>query len=169
MTRLFRFALLAALPAALAFAQSTDLKSTVITHLKVSKDFTVKVAQAMPESDYSFKLTSPQMSFGEQIVHLSQGLAYILSPFTGANPDPGKPASKSKADVIAFVNASFDKAIDQVSQLTPEQLSKSYKAEGHTQTGADLLLMALDHSTHHRASAEMYLRAKGITPPEYEF
>jgi uncharacterized damage-inducible protein DinB len=27
----------------------------------------------------------------------------------------------------------------------------------------------LDHSTNHRASAEMYLRAKGITPPKYEF
>ncbi len=27
----------------------------------------------------------------------------------------------------------------------------------------------LDHSTHHRASAEMYLRAKGIKPPEYEY
>jgi hypothetical protein len=33
----------------------------------------------------------------------------------------------------------------------------------------ELLLAMLDHCTHHRASAEMYLRAKGITPTEYEF
>jgi uncharacterized damage-inducible protein DinB len=27
----------------------------------------------------------------------------------------------------------------------------------------------MDHTTHHRASAEMYLRAKGIKPTEYQF
>jgi uncharacterized damage-inducible protein DinB len=27
----------------------------------------------------------------------------------------------------------------------------------------------LNHNTHHRASAEMYLRVKGITPTEYQF
>ena len=36
-------------------------------------------------------------------------------------------------------------------------------------TGLDMLLGVLDHTTHHRASAEMYLRAKGITPAEYQF
>jgi uncharacterized damage-inducible protein DinB len=36
-------------------------------------------------------------------------------------------------------------------------------------TGSDMLLGVLDHTTHHRASAEMYLRAKGITPVEYQF
>jgi uncharacterized damage-inducible protein DinB len=35
--------------------------------------------------------------------------------------------------------------------------------------GTEILLALLDHTTHHRASAEMYLRAKGITPTEYEF
>ncbi|MBV9157708.1 MAG: hypothetical protein JO097_15700 [Acidobacteriaceae bacterium] len=48
-------------------------------------------------------------------------------------------------------------------------MHKSYTSEEGTMTGIDLVLMALDHSTHHRASAEMYLRAKGITPPTYEF
>jgi uncharacterized damage-inducible protein DinB len=36
-------------------------------------------------------------------------------------------------------------------------------------TGLELLMELLDHTTHHRASAEMYLRAKGITPTEYQF
>ena len=31
-------------------------------------------------------------------------------------------------------------------------------------TGLELLMMMFDHTTHHRASSEMYLRAKGITP-----
>jgi len=36
-------------------------------------------------------------------------------------------------------------------------------------TGLEVLMFALDHTTHHRASAEMYLRAKGIKPTDYEF
>ena len=36
-------------------------------------------------------------------------------------------------------------------------------------TGLEVLMLVLDHTTHHRASAEMYLRAKGITPAEYQF
>jgi|SRR6185312_484186 len=138
-------------------------------HFKTSEAFTVKVADAMPESDYDFKLTPAQMSFREQMIHLSQGLDYILSGLTGEKPNPPKPASKSKSDTETFIRSSYERAIGQISKLTPEQLHKSYTTEEGTMTGIDMLLMALDHSTHHRASAEMYLRAKGITPPQYEF
>ncbi len=148
--------------------QNDDVKATVLKHLKTSRDFTVKVAEAMPASDYDFKLTPPQMSFAEQMVHLASGFTYFLSPFSGEKPNPAKPAAMSKADVIAFVKTQYDKAIDDVSKLTPEQISKTYKSEEGTMTGLDLLLGMLDHSTHHRASAEMYLRAKGIKPPEYQ-
>jgi uncharacterized damage-inducible protein DinB len=64
---------------------------------------------------------------------------------------------------------SFDDAIAQVSKLTPEQLSKTYQSEEGNLTGLELVMGMLDHTTHHRASAEMYLRAKGITPAEYQF
>jgi len=156
---------LAAIPAA---AQS-PFQAAVVKHLTTSRDFTLKVAQAMPAEDYGFKLTPPQMSFAGQMIHLSQGLTYFLSQFSGEKPNPGKPKSESKDDVIAFVRQSFDNAIATVSKLTPEQIDKTYTSEAGTGTGMDLLLGVLDHTTHHRASAEMYLRAKGITPPEYQF
>ncbi len=166
--------LLAAVAVAPVLAQEsteTDgLKSVFLKHLQTSKDFTVKVAEAMPEENYSFKLTPEQMSFGGQLTHLSQALTYFMSAFAGEKPKGGKPASEKKADVIAFVKSSYDQAISQVSQLTPEQIHKTYKSGGQgSTTGVDLLLGMLDHSTNHRASAEMYLRAKGITPPKYEF
>lgn len=154
---------------ALAAGPDSDAKATFVKHLTTSRDFTLKVAEAMPAADYDFKLTPAQMSFGGQMVHLSQGLSYFLSPFSGEKPNPGEPKSKSKADVIAFMKVSFDKAIDQASKLTPEQLTKTYQSEEGTLSGMDLLIGALDHTTNHRASAEMYLRAKGITPPQYQF
>jgi hypothetical protein len=36
-------------------------------------------------------------------------------------------------------------------------------------TGPELLMAILDHNTHYGSSAEMYLRAKGIAPAEYQF
>jgi len=150
------------------FAQD-DVKAAILKHLKTSRDFTLKVADQMPASSYDFKLTPPQMSFAQQLTHLSQGLSYFLSPFSGEKPNPGKPKSMNKEEVMAFVKASFDDAIAKVSSLTPEQLSKTYKSSEGTETGLGLLLGMLDHTTHHRASAEMYLRAKGITPTEYQF
>jgi uncharacterized damage-inducible protein DinB len=146
-----------------------DIKTAALKHLKTSRDFTLKVADQMPASSYDFKLTPPQMSFAQQLVHLSQAFDYFLASFTGEKPNPAKPKSMSKEDVMAFVKTSFDTGIEKISKLTPEQISKTYKTEEGTMTGTDMLLGVLDHTTHHRASAEMYLRAKGITPVEYQF
>jgi len=146
-----------------------DVKATVLKHLQTSRDFTLKVADQMPASTYDFKLTPPQMSFGEQMVHLSQAFDEFLSPLTGEAGSAGKPASMSKKDVIAFVTKSFDNAIAKVQKLTPAQIAKTYKTGEGSSSGLDLLMELLDHTTHHRASSEMYLRAKGITPAEYQF
>jgi len=145
-----------------------DIRAIVVKHLTTSRDFTLKVADQMPDADYGFKLTPPQMSFGEQMAHLADDQAGLLAPFSTEKPKPSKPASMSKKDVMAFVRQSYDQSIALVSKLTPEQINKSYPVGG-SMTGLELLMFVLDHSTHHRASAEMYLRAKGITPAEYEF
>jgi len=159
---------LVTIAAAPAFAQS-DSKAMLLKHLKTSREFTLKVANQMPEESYDFKLTPPQMSFAEQMVHISQALGAFAASLTGEKPDFGKPPSMHKKDVMAFLEKSFDGAIDRVSKLTPEQLAKSYKTEDGTMTGVEMVMFMLDHTTHHRASSEMYLRAKGITPTEYEF
>ena len=160
----------AALPvAAQTMSGSADFKASFEKHLQTSKDFTLKVAEAMPADSYDFKLTKEQMSFGEQMTHLSSALEHYAARLGGPKPEVSKPASKSKDDVIAFVKASFDYTIGETSKLTPEQIAKTYGSGGSAQTGYDLLLGMLNHTTNHRASAEMYLRAKGITPPQYEF
>jgi uncharacterized damage-inducible protein DinB len=150
-------------------AHAQDIKAIVVKHLTTSRDFTLKVAEQMPEADYGFKLTPPQMSFGEQMVHLSEEQAGLLSPLVGAAPKPSKPASMKKADVIAFIRKSYDESIATVSKLTPAQIQKTYSGGEGSMTGLEMLMFVLDHSTHHRASAEMYLRAKGITPAAYQF
>src|ERR1700681_4139806 len=122
---------LAGLP---AFAQ-TDIKAAVLKHLKTSRDFTLKVADQMPPADYGFKLTPPQMSFAEQLAHLAEEQAGLLAPFSNDKPNPGKPVSMQKKDVVAYVQQSFDKSIDRVSKLTPADLAKTYQSGEGSLTG----------------------------------
>lgn len=148
---------------------AVDIRDTIVKHLKTSEDFTLKVAEAMPAADYGFKLTPHQMSFAEQLAHLTEGFDYFTASFEGEKPNPAKPSSMEKSDIIAYVKAGYEKTIARISKLTPEQLAKTYDSEEGKMTGFELLLGLMEHTTHHRACAEMYLRAKGITPPQYEF
>ena len=150
-----------------SFAQQLDVKAVLVSRIKNSEAFTLKVADAMPAADYGYKLTPEQNTFGWQMEHLSQGMAYFMSVFSGTKPHPGKPASDSKADVMAFMKQSFEKTIEQVSALTPEQMAKTYKGGETSSTGLEMLIAMLEHNAHHRACGEMYLRAKGIKPPAY--
>ncbi len=168
MTKLLAsLAVLAASAVVPVFGQQLDVKATVVERLKNSEEFTLKVADAMPAADYGYKLTPEQKSFGWQMTHLAQAMSYFMSAFSGSKPDAGKPASDSKADVIAFVKSSYEKTISAVSALTPEQIAKTYKGEEGSANGLAMLMAMSDHTAHHRACAEMYLRAKGITPPKY--
>jgi len=138
-------------------------------HVKTSGEFTVAVAEQMPDADYGYKLTPPQMSFAEQVAHIADSNSYFCATLAGDKAGATKPASMGKADVIAFLKKSNAYCQQVVSKATVAQLAKSYKAEGGQMTGTELILILLDHSTHHRAQLEMYLRSKGITPTQYRF
>lgn len=164
--RFFTAALLvvSALP---ALAQ--DVKGTLVKHMKTSCEFTVKVAEAMPAESYDFKLTDAQMSFAGQITHIAQAQDFFLSYLAGEKRSEAKPASKAKADVVAFLKSACDKSVARVEAATAKAMKDTYKTDEGPLTGLELVLGDLDHTTHHRASAEMYLRAKGIKPPDYQF
>ena len=146
-----------------------DLQGTLVKHMKTSCEFTLKVAEAMPAESYDFKLTPPQMSFAEQMIHIAQAQDFFLSYLVGEKMSSAKPASKSKADVIAFLKPACEKAVARVEAATGEQMHTTYKTEDGALTGLELVIGDLDHTAHHRASAEMYMRAKGIKPPDYQF
>ncbi len=164
---LLAIAALATSLAAPAVAQQDFMKSTIVSRLKNSRDFTLKVAEAMPASDYGFKLTKEQMSFAQQMTHIGESFSYFLATFTGQKPEETKPPGMGKADVIKFVKSSYDKAIGDVEKLSSAQLEKSYQTPEGKTDGLTTLIAMLEHAAHHRACAEMYLRAKGIKPPSY--
>jgi uncharacterized damage-inducible protein DinB len=144
---------------------------------KISKQFTLDVASAMPAELYSFKPKPEEMTFGEQMVHIAGANVFRFNQITGVpGPfvfDPAKPPAADRQSVLKMLEESFDYVIAVLPQITPEQLKRtwhipSWKSRTDPE-GRAMIVNMLVHTAHHRAQCEVYMRTKGIKPPDYSF
>jgi hypothetical protein len=175
---IFAFALLAA--AASASAQSS-VKYALARHWKTSGEFTVAVAEAMPAEDYDFRPNPEEMSFGQVMAHI--GVADIGGcAIASGLPRPDLPpkiaewakASAPKPEIskdvaVPFLKDAFAFCDKAIAAITPEQLDAVVGPENRKMTGFEWLWAYFTHTAHHRGQAEVYMRVKGIKPPDYEF
>jgi uncharacterized damage-inducible protein DinB len=159
----------AAVAAAVPVARAADREIEILAdHWKKSKDLTLKVAQAMPAEQYSYKPFPEARSFGAELQHLAQAEGFYLGQL-GKSRGPAAPRDISKAITIQYLTDNFDWAIAVVGQLTAADLTRTFTAgRGPSMTGLDLLYQAMIHTAHTRGYAEMYLRNKGVVPPTYD-
>jgi uncharacterized damage-inducible protein DinB len=137
-------------------------------HWKTAGDYTIAIAEQMPAEFYSFKPVPEEMSFAEQLLHIAKANTYFLSTLTGDKfADP--PATFDKDSVLKYLRASFDWSNAEIAKLTPEEMQKSYPLEGQSMSGHEVLMLAWNHTTHHRGQLIVYLRLKGIKPTDYRF
>ncbi|HWF47971.1 MAG TPA: DinB family protein, partial [Bryobacteraceae bacterium] len=142
----------------------------LVKHWTTSKELSLAVANAMPEADYSFKATAGEMSFGEQMNHIAAADSYYCSTAAGTKgPFKGKPADDSKSAAIKNLTVAYDYCIDSIKELSDASLQKSIPTKSGSTTPFELFWGGFTHAAHHRGQAEVYLRLKGITPPEYKF
>lgn len=135
------------------------MKEQLLSTLKNSKEYTLAVAQAMPESKYSFSPAPGVWSFGALMNHIAYGIEWWESNFIKKEEAAWNPpsVSESKGDVLKNLEHQFqhlESTIKQVQEI--DELITGFHA-------------TLDHITHHRGQATTYLRCQGITPPEYTF
>ena len=175
-TTLLAFALL--LPA-VAPAQTT-VKDALAKHWKTSGEFTIAVADAMPADDYNFRPNPVEMSFGELMAHIAGVNENACANASGLKrPDlPAALAAWSKdylkADVpkdaaLAFLKESFAFCDKAIAAMTPERFDTVVGPPARNLTGFEWLWAYFTHTAHHRGQAEIYLRLKGIKPPDYAF
>ena len=139
-------------------------------HVQTSRDFTIAVAKQMPDDQYAFKLTPEQMSFGEQMVHIANANGFFFGKMTGSNGpavDPKKPITKEIA--VAALEKAYSFALEKLGSVDDAKLKDMVDTGDGKMTMLEGVMLLLDHSTNHRASAEMYLRVKGIKPTDYRF
>ena len=160
-----------------ALAQST-IKDALIKHWKTSGDFTIAVAKLMPADSYSFKPVSDELTFGQVLIQVARANLGACALASGSKrPDvapalveqeSGKQAPEKDA-IIQFLSSSFDFCNQAVANITPEKLDAVVGPPNRKMTGFEWLWAYFTHTAHHRGQLEVYLRLKGIKPPDYEF
>jgi uncharacterized damage-inducible protein DinB len=69
---------------------------------------------------------------------------------------------------VKFLGDSFDYCSATISKLTEDDLNKIHNSPDGKLPGREVLLAMYIHVAHHRGQAEIYLRDKGIKPPQYK-
>jgi uncharacterized damage-inducible protein DinB len=168
--------LAAALPAC---AQSTQ-KDILLKHWKTSGDLTIAVANAMPADQYGFRPVPAEMSFGELMIHIALANRGACANASGL-PAPaltdkiaawGKDLEKADVDkdtAVQFLTSTFNFCEQAIPQVPDSRMNTIVGNPARKLTGEEWLWSYFTHTAHHRGQAEVYLRLKGITPPEYDF
>lgn len=156
----------------IAAAQKNDLLfiDAAITKLQNSKEYTLKVANLMPEEKYGFKPVPDEMSFGEQLLHIASNLNWLTSSYITNIKSPITKAAtqvQKKEEIIQVVNNTYEYAISALKSFEAAHLADTVSFFAGPKTKLQIINLISDHQTHHRAQIIVYLRLNGIKPPDY--
>ncbi len=147
-------------------------------HWQILETLSLAVAEAIPEDAYSSKVPSaeadPHVRGPYEMGSLA--LANVLScAMALGTPAPARfqsafdrPMDSTKTAVTKNLTVAYDYCIDGLKQMTDTDLfamaARGFK--GHPATKFDIFWDAYAHAAHALGQADLYLRLKGITPPD---
>ena len=156
------------------FAQKNVFIKEYLERFEKSKEYLILVAESMPEDKYEFKATPELMSFAENLMHIGWAMDWHSQSLMGGreardwNTDTElKVDKKSKKEMIATINKTFDKTIEFISDFDINKLEERLDYFGANRTKRQILLLLSDHITHHRGQMLIYMRLNGLKPPRY--
>lgn len=135
------------------------MNEQLLTTLENSKNYTLSVADKMPEKSYNFKPEGAGWNFRELLQHIAYGIDWWKeNQIEGTESEWNPPVPVAgKKETISKLSKAYESLKKTIKNLKPDDQS----VQGFHAT--------MDHITHHRGQAVVYLRCKGINPPEYTY
>jgi uncharacterized damage-inducible protein DinB len=156
------------------FAQQNNFIKDYLERLENSKKYLILVAETMPGDKFDFKASPESMTFAENLMHIGWAMDWHSQSLLGGrkarnwNTDNElKVSNKSKEEMIARINKTFDETIKLMTQFDTTQFDDELDYLGLNRTKRQIFLLLADHITHHRAQMLVYLRLNGLVPPRY--
>jgi uncharacterized damage-inducible protein DinB len=150
------------------FAQTTTAKLTA--DFTRAKAYTKEYLDAMPEDGYAFKPAPEIRSFAQQMDHLADANYAFISAATGkASPfkeSLEKATDQSKTAVSKAVLDSYDFVLNALKGMKDADLEKDTKVFGKDMKVKTAFEKDFEHQTHHRGQTTVYIRMKGVKPPQ---
>lgn len=147
--------------------------SGMIADWQRAKAYTQDYLNAANDEAITFKPTSEMRSFGQQMLHLADG-NYGLMEFASGRKGPSgffdlenkSEQYQAKEALTKVVLESYDYTIKLLQEMNDAKLNEKVKVFSYELTREAVFRKAFEHQTHHRGQTTVYLRLKGIKPPD---
>lgn len=149
-----------------------DLKQELLAGIKQSREYTLAIAEQMPDSLYGFQPTPDVMTFAEHHRHNAtftvNQLANRLNPNT---PNPyleTKPKDTlGKSETITEINKMYDFMEAVLSEMDQVRLLEEIEFGKEKIPAWRMFTIVENHLIHHRGQTIVYLRLNNIAPKGY--
>ncbi|WP_298545782.1 DinB family protein [uncultured Aquimarina sp.] len=148
-------------------AQQSTFKKEFLKKWKNSLEYTIDVAKKMPKEHYSYKPMADVRSFGEQLVHIGEGMAYIGNSAFDFQTIQQPNNTNDKDAIIAYLKKQYNVLSDVVEAKDPPYFEETTSFWAGRMSRRKIMNIVFNHCTHHRAQAIVYLRMKGLKVPSY--
>lgn len=154
-------------------ANDDDFKKAFAKRWEALQTHTFEVLESMPDSKFNFRPTGEVMPFAKLFTHMGSGLDNYAEILDG-KPSEKETESMEKDVVFSYLKSCFSRFGETLIRLNPDHVF-SRKHNLNTRDGAiefydyDILMLAYNHTVHHKGQATTYLRLCGIAPPQYRF
>ncbi len=149
-----------------ASAAPANAAGEYAAHFAALSKLSIAVSQAMPADQFAFRPHPDSMNFGQLMSHIATTNYQFCAGLKDSDP-PALPSPTEKEWIVKFLSDSFEYCSAVIPNLTEEQLNQTHNSPDGRLSGREVLLAMYIHVAHHRGQAEIYLRDKGIKPPQY--
>lgn len=154
-------------PAVMRAASAGSLARLMLPRWEISKKYTLAFLDKMPAEHWAFKPVPEINEFAQQAVHIADGNYLLAGAVAGEKPAKPTPAKFTPETIRTYVAASYDYAAKVLGGLSDQAVGQTVDFFQEKLTRGTLAFRLLDHAAHHRGQMVIYLRLKGVVPPEY--
>ena len=159
-----------------AMAPAKSLGEALQANFNIAKSEFVSAADAMPEDKYSFAPSNGEFkgvrTFAQQVKHVATANYMFGSLVLGEKPpmelggDNGPDSIKTKAEIMKFLNDSFDYLSKALMSVTDKNaLDQVDSPFGLKMSRVSFAAFSTAHPFDHYGQMVEYLRMNGIVPP----
>jgi hypothetical protein len=127
------------------------------------KDNLQKMAEQMPEENYSFRPAPDMRTFGELMAHVADVQGSLCAAGMGTAKPKSPAALTARNDIVAALKASSDLCDSAMEALTDATATEITKVRGLSRLG--VLEFNYGHSEEEYGYGSVYMRLKSQVPP----
>jgi hypothetical protein len=149
-------------------AQTDPLSTEAKQAYNGIKNNLIKMAEKMPDENYSFKASQDIRTFGALVGHIADAQMGTCSAVNGQPKQGGASSKTSKADLVNALKASFEECDTAYASLTDATATQMIKTRRGERSKLGTLVGNTIHDNEEYGYMSVYLRLKGVVPPSSE-